>query len=144
MRSIADPLAGVNQIGVGEVVQLGDALPAIGPEDATQRFATLDNMHATSRCCGSSSSSCRASVGDNVAEIDQIDVAERHAPRGQRPQPGSFGDAGHGVATAHAHAPGGSGGHVDQRPYAGAIVDAVDEHADPVGMGLVTFCWTRY
>lgn len=36
------------------------------------------------------------------------------------------------------------GGHVDQRPYAGAIVDAVDEHADPVGMGLVTFCWTRY
>lgn len=131
LRLVTEPLAVVNEVGVGEVVQLGDALPAIGPKDATQRFATLDNMHATSRCCGSSSSSCRASVGDNVAGIDQIDVAGRHAPRGQRPQPGSFGDAGHGVATAHghAHAPGGS----DGRVCCGSVEPLVDDaHDRPV------------
>lgn len=45
MRSVAEPLTGVNEVGVGEVVQLGDALPSVGPEDAAEGFSTLDDMH---------------------------------------------------------------------------------------------------
>ena len=93
MRLVTEPLAGVNEVGVGEVVQLGDPLPAIGPEDAAQRFAAPDDMHAADRCRGSADSCCRAPVGDDVAGIDQVDVAGidqvdvagRHAPRGQWP-----------------------------------------------------------
>lgn len=102
--SVAEPLAGVNKVGVGEVVQLGDALPAVGSEDAAERFATFDDMHAATRGCGSADSGWCAPVGDDVARIDQVDVAGWCAPYGQWSQAGSLGDAGHGVVVAHGHA----------------------------------------
>ncbi|MDB1140189.1 hypothetical protein PL706_00770 [Bifidobacterium catenulatum] len=46
MWSVAEPLAGVNKIAAGEVVQLDDAPPAVGAKDAAERFATLDDAHA--------------------------------------------------------------------------------------------------
>lgn len=55
--SVAEPLAGVNKVGVGEVVQLGDALPAVGSEDAAEGFSTLDDMHTTTCGQGSAGSS---------------------------------------------------------------------------------------
>ena len=99
--SVAEPLAGVNKVGVGEVVQLGDALPAVGSEDAAERFATFDDMHAATRGCGSADSGWCAPVGDDVARIDQVEVAGRNPPCGQRPQASSRCYAGHGVAAAH-------------------------------------------
>lgn len=56
MRSVAEPLTGVNEVGGGEVVQLGDALPSVGSEDAAEGFSTLDDMHTTTRGCGSAGS----------------------------------------------------------------------------------------
>lgn len=56
MWSAAEPLAGVNKIGAGEVVQLDDAPPAIGSEDAAEGFATLDDVHAATRGRGSAGS----------------------------------------------------------------------------------------
>lgn len=102
--SVAEPLAGVNKVGVGEVVQLGDALPAVGSEDADERFATFDDMHAATRGCGSAGSGWCAPVSDAVVRIDQVDVAGWRAPCGQWSQAGSLGDTGHGVAVAHGHA----------------------------------------
>ena len=55
--SVAEPLTGVNKIGAGEVVQLGDALPSVGPEDAAESFSTLDDMHTTTCGHGSAGSS---------------------------------------------------------------------------------------
>ena len=130
--SVAELLAGVNEVGVGKVVQLGDALPAVGPEDAAQCFAALDDMHAATRGNGSARSrGCRASVGDDVAGIDQVEVAERHVLRGHGPQAGSLVDAGHGVTIAHGHvhASGGSGGRV----CCGSVEPLVDDaHDRPV------------
>lgn len=103
MRSVAEPLAGVNEVGVDKVVQLSDALPSIGPEDAAERFSPLDDIHAATCGRGSAGGGCRASVGDDVAWMDQVDVAGRHPPCGHGPQAGSLGDAGHGVAGAHPH-----------------------------------------
>ena len=74
--SVAEPLAGANEVGVGEVVQLRDALPAVGPEDAAQGFAAFDDIHVAARGRGSAGSrGYSASVGDDVARIDQVDVA---------------------------------------------------------------------
>ena len=56
MWSAAEPLAGVNKIGADEVVQLDDAPPAVGSEDAAERFATLDDVHSATRSCGSAGS----------------------------------------------------------------------------------------
>ena len=129
MRSVAEPLAGVNEVGVGEAVQLGNALPAVDPGDAAQDFATLDNVHVAIRGNGTAvSGGCRALVGDDVAGIDQVDVAGWYAPRGQGPQSGSSCDAGHGVAAAHghAHASGGSGGRV----CCGSVEPLVDDAHD--------------
>lgn len=56
MWSAAAPLAGVNKIGAGKVVQLADAPPAVGAKDAAERFATLDDVHAATRGCGSAGS----------------------------------------------------------------------------------------
>lgn len=54
---------------------MGDALPAVGSEDAAERFATFDDMHTTTRGCESADSGWCAPVGDDVARIDQADVA---------------------------------------------------------------------
>lgn len=85
-------------------MQLCDALPSVGPEDAAERFATFDDMHAATRGCGSADSGWCAPVGNAVARIDQVDVAGWRAPYGQWSQAGSLGNAGHGVAVAHGHA----------------------------------------
>lgn len=103
LQSIAEPLAGGNEVGVGEVVQPGDVPPAIGPEDAAERFAALDDMHAATRGRESTDGGYHASVGDDAARIDQADVAGRHAPRGDGPQSRSCGDAADGVAGTHPH-----------------------------------------
>ena len=56
MWSAAEPLAWVNKIGAGEIVQLDDAPPAVGSKDAAGRFATIDDVHAATRGCGSAGS----------------------------------------------------------------------------------------
>lgn len=165
--SVAEPLAGVNKVGVGEVVQLGDALPAVGSEDAAERFATFDDMHAATRGCGSADSGWCAPVGDDVARIDQVDVAGWCAPYGQWSQAGSLGDAGHGVVVAHGHAhasvgsnrrvcrgfvePLGDDAH-DQfvvRPqsllavFSVAAVAADHRGGQCLQVGLATACWER-
>lgn len=167
MWSVADPLAGVNEIGVGEVVQLCDALPSVGPENADESFATFDDMHAATRGCGSADSGWCAPVGDDVARIDQVDVAGWRTLCGQRPQAGSSGDTGHGVAVAHshAHASGGNGRHacrgfveplgddvhdqfvvLPQSLLAGfsvAVVAADHRGGQCLQVGLATACWER-
>ena len=97
-------MAGVNEVGVGKVVQLGDVLPAIGSEDSAERFAALDDMHAATHGRGPADSDCLTTVGDDVARIDQVEVAGRNPPCGQRPQASSRCYAGQGVAAAHGHA----------------------------------------
>lgn len=49
---------------------MSNALPAVDPEDAAQRFAALDDVHAVTRGNGSAGGGCRAAVGDDVARID--------------------------------------------------------------------------
>lgn len=46
----------MNEVGVGEVVQLDDAPPAVGSEDTAECFAALDDVHAATRGCGSAGS----------------------------------------------------------------------------------------
>lgn len=96
-------LPGVDQVRVSEVVELGDALPAGGAEDAAQGLAALDDVDPRA-CRVGVDGGAVASVGDDPAEPDAVDVSAGHAPCGHWPQSGSGGDAADGVAGTHHHA----------------------------------------
>lgn len=67
---------GVNEVVVGEVVQLGHALSAVGSEDAAEHFAALNDTHTTTRSRGSvEGRDYSTPINDDVARINQVDIA---------------------------------------------------------------------
>mgnify|MGYP000546352079 FL=1 len=81
--SVAELLPRADEVGVTDVVELGDALPAGCAEDPAQRFAVFDDVDprtgSTVRCGGG------AVVGDGLAGPDPVDVPGGHVPRVERP-----------------------------------------------------------
>lgn len=108
----AEPLSWIDGVRRAQAVALCRCVPA-GSVDLPQVLARADHVRGRA-IVGRSLSGGRgdgAVVGDRLADVDPVDVAGRHAPRGGRLEAGALGDGRHGVAGADRVGAGRRAGH---------------------------------